>query len=270
MAIIFSRENLPSADQLQLMYGKLQSKISAIDAMADALNNSNDTVTEIFNNLKGSYEAAESTVTENTTALMESQIQCLRNSNTNPDCEDYDRRRSDTIAALAKQADEFSTYQYSSYFKSPQKFLDHLIREKASLQAQIEKVQSQLDLSSPYLGGFLDDSKLAVANLSLATRDRQWLQFEYDSSSFSKDESRESTSKRVSASFSGGFWFFRASASYSSTKNTEDYNQKLAKSNLRAKGEMLRVNIKRPWFKPELFEIPDITFVSCIYCTIES
>ena len=270
MAIIFSRENLPSADQLQLMYGKLQSKVSAVDAMIAALESSETTTTvaQIVQNLKDLYGDSEEIVTSNVTALMASQIQCLKTPNTNTLCDAYDDRRRDTIEALAQQAEDFSTYQYGTYFKSPQKFLAHLQREKASLEAEIEKVSSLLDLSSPYLGGFLDDSKLAVANLSLATRDRQWLQFDYDSSSFFNDENRVKTSKSVSASFSGGFWFFRARGSYSSTKNTDDYNQKLAKSKLRVRGEMLRVNIKRPWFKPELFEVRDITYVSTLVASI--
>lgn len=39
-------------------------------------------------------------------------------------------------------------------------------------------------------------------------------------------------------------------------------NNIMMNSHLRVKGELLRVNIKRPWFKPELFEMPGITFVS--------
>ena len=259
---------MPSADQLQFMYGKLQSKLSAIDAMSAALDpessNTTSNVTEIVKNLQDLYKSAEKNVNKNITALMESQIQCLNNPHSGTNCDNYDHVRSDTIVALAKQADDFSTYQYASYFKSPQKFLAHLQREKASLEAEIERVNSLLDLSSPYLGGFLDDSNLAVANLSLAMRDRQWLQFDYDSSSLSGETNRQHTSHSHSNSFGGHVLFFHASGSYSSTKNTEDYNQKLAKSNLRAKGEMLRVNIKRPWFKPELFDIPDITYVSTL------
>ena len=73
----------------------------------------------------------------------------------------------------------------------------------------------------------------------------------------------ESTTKSITASMKFRvFFFFSAGGSYSYNKNTHDYSQKLASASLKAKGELLRVNIKRPWFKPEIFDIPDLTYVS--------
>ena len=46
--------------------------------------------------------------------------------------------------------------------------------------------------------------------------------------------------------------------SYGST----DFQQDLNRASIKVSGELLRVTIKRPWFRPSLFENPSLFFVS--------
>ena len=245
------------------MYGKLQGKISAIDAMTSALKSSNATISQLVEKLRQYKRNLDGVASDNVTAFMTTQIQCLQKLNTGDHCMGYDESRESAISAIMEEAEALSTYQYGNYFSNPQMFVKYLTQEQSRLQNQLGKVEAQLGISSPYLGGILDANQLAVANLSDSNRDNQWLQFDYDYSSFFKDQNRETTSKSIQASFRVKFLFFRlGGGSYSYNKNTDDFAQKLASSNMRVKGELLRVNIKRPWFKPDLFDVPDFTFVS--------
>lgn len=229
--------------------------------MITALENNADII-NIVAKLQANFQATENKANTTAMAFMNTQIDCLSKLNTQEVCTEYDEKRHDAIVAILEEANAFSTYQYGNYFKNHQEFVSYLKKERNSLEAKSNRVEALLGVSSPYLGGFLDDSQLAVANLTLASRDQQWLQFDYDHSAFFSDQNREATSTSIQASLSFHVFFFSVGGSYSYNKNTEDYSAKLAQSNMRVKGELLRVNIKRPWFKPELFEIPDITFVS--------
>lgn len=248
-----------SKDQLQLMYGMLQSKISAVKYMIKAIQNTN--ATDIVRNPKKAYKQTEQSARSNMTHYMNSTIECLRDQSPNVNCQSYDQNRRMAIESLLVEAQAFSTYQYANYLNTND-FIGFLEQEQASLQTQFNKVQALLGGSIPFLGGLIDSAQLAVENMTNSYLDDQWLQFDYDYDSYSLDEKKQSTTESIKASARFGGWFWGGSASYSYNKNTTDYRQKLAQSKMKAKGELLRVNIKRPWFKPELFEIPSLSFVS--------
>ena len=263
---VFRAQHL-SQDQLWLMYGKLQGKINGIDAMTTALQANNDSISQSVETLKTYKRNLDGDVNRNVSEFMRTQINCLGHLNTQQTCSNYDEQRESAIIAIMEEAEALSTYQYGNYFSDPQMFTKYLTQEKGRLQNQLGKIEAQLGISSPFLGGILDANQLAVANLSDSNRDNQWLQFDYDHRSFFRDENREKTSQSIQASFSVHFLFFHlGGGSYSYNKNTDDFAQKLASSNMRVKGELLRVNIKRPWFKPDLFDVPDFTFVSLWQC----
>jgi hypothetical protein len=246
------------------MYGKTQAKILAIDEITLAVQtNLKGDIAEVVSEAMGSYN---STITEsktNTTSFMEYQVNCLKRSQ---DCGEYDEKRRAAINAMLVEAEAFSTYQYAAYFKNPADYINHLGREKAQLEAQASRIQGYLGGSSPYLGGLIDPTPLSVENLTDAYKDDEWLKFDYDSESYFDSKDTETTSSSISASGGIHILFFHIGGSYSYNKNTYDYNEKLVQANLRVKGELLRVNIKRPWFKPEVFEIPDLTYVSYFIC----
>ena len=239
------------------MYGKLQSKIVAIDEMINVTNSSNINIASV----KSGYDAK--LVTSKTKAMeyMNYQVYCLGLLGAQP-CPEYDDKRTAAIDAMLEEAEAFSTYQFAAYYKNPKDYIKHLTAKKEKLSSQARRIEGYLDNSDPYLGGLLDASPLAVSNLTFANRDSQWLQFNYDFDSYFNSKDAEATTESIQASAGIHVLFWSAGGSYSYNKQTSKYNEKLAKARLRVNGEMLRVNIKRPWFKPEVFEIPDLTYVS--------
>ena len=127
------------------------------------------------------------------------------------------------------------------------------------------RLYTMLGEMDPLTGGILDADQLAIANLSDTYKNDNWLQFSFDSNSM--DERTEESSSYQLTTVSGGvhFLFFHISGSHTHSKQTSHFEQQLAQSKMKAKGKLLRVNIKRPWFKPEIFEDPTLNFVSCSY-----
>lgn len=240
------------------MYGKVQSKISAIDEMINATQ-SNGNIAGIVSKVKESYNGKIGHAKTLTTDYMNYQMDCLGPS---APCSEYDTMRKAAVEAMLEEAEAFSTYQFATYFKNPADYISHLENERSQLTTQSRKIEGYLSGSSPFLGGLIDSSPLAVSNLTDAYRDNEWMQFDYDSKSYFKNQDEETTSESFKAHGRFHFFFVSASVDHTYNKNTHDYSQALAQATLKVKGELLRVNIKRPWFKPEVFEIPDLDYVS--------
>ena len=242
------------------MSGKIRAKIGAIEAM---MNSSRSNPTDI-SDLKHSYANQQRTIQDNITAYLTQELQCLKDSSGKGDqCQDYDSSRDDIIKRLANEAETFATYQHVNYYyQYHDSYFKALQVQKNKLEVQLQSVESLLGEATPYLGGLLGASPLDVASLQDTYRDREWLQFEFDSKQYYEQRDTQSTSESVTAQMNFHFLFFHAGGSYSSNKETTNDSDQLAKSRMRVKGEMLRVTIKRPWFKPEIFENPEVDYVS--------
>ena len=257
------RVQTPSRDQLLAMLGKVRAKIGAIEAMMNATRSSSD---ENVNHLKNSYSDLQIKSKTNISDYLQEELQCVADSTGKGlNCTSYDTSRDDIIQGLAEEAEMFATYQHVNYYyQFHDSYIKSLQNQKNKLETQLQSIESLLGEAIPYLGGLLDASPLEVASLQDTYRDREWLQFEFDSSQFEEQKDAESTSESISAMMNFHILFFHGSGSYSYNKDTTYNSVQLAQSRMRVKGEMLRVNIKRPWFKPELFDNPEIDYVSLL------
>jgi len=244
------------------MSGKVRAKIGAIEAMMNVTRSSNSHVDD----LRRSYSTIQLESKKNITAYLQEELLCVADSTgKGDDCESYDHSRDDIIQGLANEAEQFATYQHVNfYYQYHDSYLKSLQNQKDKLETQLQSIESLLGESTPYLGGLLDATPLEVASLQDTYRDREWLQFDFDSSQYEEQKDAESTSESITAQMSFHVLFFHGSGSYSYNKQTTYNSDQLAKSRMRVKGEMLRVNIKRPWFKPELFDNPEIDYVSAL------
>ena len=256
------RVQTPSRDQLLAMSGKVRAKIGAIEAMMNATRSSNANV----NNLKTSYSNLQMESKKNISAYLQEELQCVADSTgKGHDCVSYDSSRDDIIQGLAEEAEMFATYQHVNYyFQFHDSYIKSLQNQKNKLETQLQSIESLLGEATPYLGGLLDATPLEVASLQDTYRDREWLQFEFDSSQFEEQRDAESTSESITAQMSFHVLFFHGSGTHTYNKDTTYNSDQLAQSRMRVKGELLRVNIKRPWFKPELFDNPEIDYVSML------
>ena len=262
------RQQRPSRDQLQAMLGKLQSRLDAIESMIDYVNKipPNGDVATYVTTLNTNFTNAKEAAKLKLQAFLGKMYECMTDKTGNgTNCKDYEKDKVDAITSLTAEADSYVLAESIGFLtKADGTYIQSLQQEASRLREESSKIYSLLGEASPYLGGILDSSPLAIANLTDEYKDDQWLQFEFNSadSYHRSDDDKESVS--IANSFGGGFFFFGGHSSYSSQTDTHTHEEKLALSNLKAKGELLRVNIKRPWFKPEVFDDPGLTYVSCM------
>ena len=152
-----------------------------------------------------------------------------------------------------------SNNQYSSFLKGR---IDALEREIRDIDAQLEDLKA----SQVYLGGVADSKEFEALNRqgneTLQDYDSEWMQFEFDSDSSHIHTDEHKSSLNVAAGMGGGVKGASLDASGYYGKSTADLMQAVNSASLKASGELLRVTIKRPWFRPSLFENPLLYFVS--------
>ena len=191
---------------------------------------------------------------------------------TSDPCEHLKQAAEGAVDATFQQA-QASSELYSSSFllNSNEKYESFMQSRITAIQRDIGEIEEQLnnlDKGQVYLGEIADSKEFKalnqLGNQTVQDYDSEWLQFEYDYDSTHIDTSQDSSSLGVSAGFGGGIKGASLDASAYYGKGTADLQQAVNSASLKASGELLRVSIKRPWFRPSLFENPVLYFVSCI------
>ena len=187
-------------------------------------------------------------------------------------CNKFQEAADSAVDSTFQQAQASSEYFSASFLlKSNEQFQSFMQSRMAALERQITQLNSQLDNlkeSQVYLGEIAESAELKAINENgEQDRDSQWLKFDYNSDSTHIDTKQETQSLSVSAGISVGF---KHSASVGLAghygKGTAEMKNAFNSANLHASGELLRVFIKRPWFKPSLFDNTILNFVSVTEC----
>lgn len=191
----------------------------------------------------------------------------------NNPCNDFKQATEGAVDATFQQAQASMEYFSSSFLlNSNNQYQSFLQSRISSIDNEISEINAQLeDLkeSQVYLGEMADSKEFKalneLGNETVQDFDSEWMQFEYDSDSTHIHTDQDKSSLNVAAGFSVGV---PAGASLSASgyygKGTADLMQAVNSASLKASGELLRVTIKRPWFRPSLFENPVLYFVSYI------
>lgn len=248
------------------MLGKLQSRLDVIDTTVNFVNKiptEYPNIGQYVASLKSKVDEVKIHARNNLTSYLNLMYQCMIDETGRGEiCMQFEKNAKPTIDSLVGESDAYASSEFLTYLAKPNgNYVESLKKEANNLKDEISRIYSLLGEASPYLGGIVDASPLAVANLTEEYKDRQWLQFEYESSdSFEQTDDSHETS---SSSTSGGahFFFFGGGGSSSSQTDERKHENKLAMAKMSIKGELLRVNIKRPWFKPEIFDDPGLSYV---------
>ena len=165
------------------------------------------------------------------------------------------------------QAQVNSQYQTAAFtLNSDKKYNSFLNARVSSLQKELKALESELKDAKPYMGPIADSRDFQdLQKARKATEqslDDEWLQFEYDSDSSHASTSQETTSVNAALGLSyntpamsvGG----EVNVGYSST----DLKRSLSSASMQVSGELLRVTVKRPWFKPSIFDDTSLSYVS--------
>ena len=257
----------PTKDQLQTILGTINSKINAITSMIASIRAGNSNLTTAVKKLNKELKNTEADTQRNISRYLNAQFTCLGDKTKNA-CDEYESLRGSAVESLATESQAYSDFQFASYYTdSKTDYIAMLEKERDDYQRKADRVIALIGDVSPYLGGIIDDSALSVANLTDANRDNAWLQFEYDSSTSRQHGSQHSRHNARTLSWTADpltLTFESTSSSSRSSSYARHFSKSVSNSTVRVKGELLRVTIKRPWFKPELFEYPGLSYVSCV------
>ena len=95
--------------------------------------------------------------------------------------------------------------------------------------------------------------QLATVATETPTYDENWLHFSYNSKYSKNVQTHEATQTSFQGSGRLGWGWFGGSASVSSSKQTQNDFSSFKGTQVKVSGQLLRVSIRMPWFRPEMF-----------------
>ena len=252
-----------------------ESERDALKSMIIFNNQNQNQSANATSQLKTKLDAATTQTVNKTSDAGQALTSCIHsnsNSTTNrttSQCQDYRRANADAVTASFQQAQVKSEYESAQFLlNSKGQFNSFLTARVDTLERELASLNAQLNASSNvHLGGLADSREFQnlnkLFNETEQSLDDNWLEFEYDSDSSHINTQQDTSSHNIAAgigigapgiaSFDGGFNY---------GKGTTDLKQALNSASLKVSGSVLRVVIKRPWFKPSLFSDPSLSFVS--------
>ena len=259
----------------------VESEISTLTTMTAFSGSSQNEAKKTLDALNGTVAAATAEQKNKTEEAMKARHKCMQsnipqspsNGVSTPVSESCSRLRStmeNAVDSTFNQAQVTSQYQSAAFIlNTKQKFNSFLNARVSSLKQELAELNRELERTEPYLGPIADSREFQdlhkVLNATEQSLDDEWLQFEYNSDSSHASTSQETTSVDVAVGLSfstqvpGGF---SAGGSVNVGVSHTDLEQSIKSTSVRVAGELLRVTIKRPWFKPSIFEDTSLSFVS--------
>lgn len=255
----------------------LESELSALTSMQTFNDHNkqkaNQTLNALDDRLNRTTEQRENKTSTASTAMMNCMSQNAQNSSTtstkeseNP-CNKFKQANEDAVTATFQQAQAKSEYESAAFLLNTKgQFNDFLNARAEGLRQTIASIDADLQGSKPYLGGVADSKEFndlnSILNETEQNLDDAWTAFEYESDSSHINSEQDTKSLSVAAGLGVSYGGFGLQASANYAKGTTDLKQALNSANLKVSGELLRVVIKRPWFKPSMFLDPSLSFVS--------
>ena len=245
-------------DELQSTIGELEAKKRVLKALtvaepsvelkgklAELINSRDDSNTQLTN---------YSSTTENLRqSCLASRIEAKAAGSTNeqtPECKEYEE------AALSASTNIFGNSELFLCVADLDFQINHINETREALDKAIDELDKEINILQLKLAT-ADAKFTSLAKHAADSQDQldsQWLQFEFDSTktTFSTSSSRKHFSTAASYKAGGFLWSARASFSYS--KSESSFERKMNSADVNVKGELLRVTVQRPWFRPSLFK----------------
>ena len=255
-----------SRDQLQAKIGMIQSKLAVLRGMMKQQQQLEGAHGQNLTKKKNTYEHYKDSTVNNASDLVQLRAQCMetRKYKSNA-CIKFRSAQEKTTNALFQQAQSYSEWQSLDFIiNASSSFQDGLQKQIDQLNQELQDLEDELSGTLGYLGDIVESQQHDFSNLTDIGRDDAWLQFYFDSQSSQQDTEKESSSVSFGSSFSVGGLFWSASGSFGYSRSESNFAASVAGSRVKASGELLRVQILRPWFRPTLFEDPSLSFVSLV------
>ena len=249
-----------SGDQIRLQIGQLNAKKAmlealksapmtpqAIKAIVDAQNLQLKASKELNDSTQDAEINRQSCASKRGCEMSLAAVPCDDFSKSSDAASNSITRNSQIFACAASVSLQLNTTLQLAYYDQVIKDIDTSIKEY-----QKALYSSQVPLSQ--LARHAADSKEQL--------DSGWMQFAFDSSKSSEQTDTSYSYSSYSASARVGVGWFSGSASYSASKAEQDYSKQMNRAKVAVKGELFRVTIQRPWFRPSIFRSAQFQMVS--------
>ena len=249
----------------------LESEISTLTTIIAYSNSPQNNAQSTLNILNRAATEASKEQTNKTKEAMKVRNDCLHSmassGHSSDTCKKLKNATGKAIDTTFTKAQVSMQYQSAAFTLSSGKVSNSFLQSRVStLKHKLAELDSELRRTEPYLGNILDTYHFRDLNQLLSESgqnlDDEWLQFQYSSDSENTSSSKEINSKTLATGLSVGIPGVSAGLGFNTGKSDTDLDMAISSASVKVSGELLRVTIKRPWFKPSIFEDESLYFVS--------
>ena len=254
-------------DEILVKIGELEAQKRVLIALQAGA--PSPTLIEEFNKLKDSLFRSNTELRSFADTTEDYRQRCLisrirAKANTTFDatqCEKYAQSSANASETVNSNTELFACvkdldFQINSFEESR----EALNQTAIQIEGQIEALQARLANTDVKFSHLARDAQHAAD--SQDQLDSKWLQFSFDSKSYqySSASSYSQRSSRIATSFGGGgfFWSVGGSYSHSSSRSESQFQAQMNRAETVVSGQLLRVTVQRPWFRPSIFKNPDL------------
>ena len=262
------RVEKPSRSELNHLLGEIQADIEYVNEEINFYETANSALDRVANRLSAKKSNQSQQRQNLTDQYLEQELECSASNMDASDTEEVCDRFSATSKTLTDSLAQESMaiaiaeeFPWNADYKAS--YIELLKARRDALEGEKRRVLDVLGSVSDTFVGFLESDREIIASVIDSKKEDNWLQFEYNS----EEEKKSSKSFRSKKSYKQNIdvkWWGRTFVGHHTkhtTTNSSSTN-KTSKIELKVKGKLLRVHIKRPWFKPEVFDDKNLDFVS--------
>ena len=239
---------------MRVRIGQMRAQVKLLEAIISyyATTDMDCDIDTVVGELSSNVDSSNAEITTNVSEIMSLRCQCASKSYRgieNNDCSNYLTKSTEILDDIQSHGATFQLHAALDALKTGNTAVMNDI--VASINTEITKLERRLASTGAGLPGVV--TRAAGESAAAGSPPSAWLSFSYDSTESSQySRSTQSyTSSRVTTRVSIGW--FSASSTVARSKRTADSYMTMSQSNVRVYGEVLRVNIRFPWFRPELF-----------------
>ena len=292
----FVRSKLPSRDMILSKISLLQSERDALITVTQTNDANKQEATDAVSELQTHLNEAEDVRKNKTEDAINANYDCLNkrakailvsesfevtdpkseaseepeNDEANS-CSSYEEASQVAVGATLQKAQINSQLHSSSFMVNANDEYNVVVNQRVQkLTKEIEAAQAELDHAEAYLGGIVDSD--GFQNLDVVFKQTQqalddsWMSFEYDSESTHISTDQESTSTNVGLNVHAGTAPSNGlNLNLNLGSAAEELKNAMNSASLKVSGQVLRVSIKRPWFRPSIFDDVSLDFVSFLH-----
>lgn len=175
------------------------------------------------------------------------------------ECDRYANSSSSAVETVESSTELYACVQDLDFqVNSFEQSREALNQTAVAIEEQIELLKQRLSTTDIKFSHLAREAQHAAD--SQETLDSQWLSFEFDSKQYksSSTTSYSRTTSSFASSFGGGFGLFSFGGSYSQSRSRSQFNfeASMNRAETLIGGELLRVTVQRPWFRPSIFKSP--------------